>query len=210
MTTKDCGNHGGGGGGGTASRICGVIIGFIIIVLITIFLVWIILQPTKPRFILQDATVYAFNLSQPNLLTSNFQITIASRNRNSRIGIYYDRLHVYATYRNQQITLRTAIPPTYQGHKEDNVWSPFVYGNSVPIAPFNAVALGDEQNRGFVTLIIRADGRVRWKVGTLITGKYHLHVRCQAFINLADKAAGVHVGENAVKYMLINKCSVNV
>ncbi|KFK36489.1 hypothetical protein AALP_AA4G131300 [Arabis alpina] len=209
--TKDCGNHGGGGGGeATVRRLCGAIFAFIIIVLIAIFLVWIILQPTKPRFILQDATVYAFNLSQPNLLTSNFQITIVTRNRNSKIGIYYDRLHVYATYRNQQITLRTAIPPTYQGHKEDNVWSPFVYGNAVPVAPYNAVALGDESNRGSVTLMIRADGRVRWKVGTFITGKYHLHVRCPALINIADKTNGVSVGENAVKYTLDYKCSVNV
>ncbi|CAN8316566.1 unnamed protein product [Cochlearia groenlandica] len=206
--SKDCGKHGGGGGG--ASRICGAIIGFIIIVLITIFLVWIILQPRKPRFILQDATVFSFNLSQPNLLSSNFQVTIATRNPNSRIGIYYDRLHVYATYRNQQITLRTAIPPTYQGHKEDNVWSPFIYGNAVPIAPYNAVALGDEKNRGTVPLIIRADGRVRWKVGTVITGKYHLHVRCEAYINIGDKTNGVLVGENAVKYTYVNKCSVNV
>lgn len=208
--SKDCGKHGGGGGEATVSRICGAIFAFIIIVLITIFLVWIILRPTKPRFILQDATVFAFNLSQPNLLTSNFQVTIATRNPNSKIGIYYDRLHVYATYRNQQITLRTAIPPTYQGHKEDNVWSPFIYGNAVPIAPYNAVVLGDEQSHGLVELIIRADGRVRWKVGTIITGKYHLHARCHAYINLADKANGVLVGENAVKYTMANKCSVNV
>ena len=210
MTTKECGNHGGGGGGGgTACRICGAIIGFIIIVLMTIFLVWIILQPKNPEFILQDTTVYAFNLSQPNLLTSKFQITIASRNRNSNIGIYYDHLHAYASYRNQQITLASDLPPTYQRHKENSVWSPLLYGNQVPIAPFNAVALGDEQNSGVFTLTICVDGQVRWKVGTLTIGNYHLHVRCQAFINQADKAAGVHVGENTVKYTLINKCSVN-
>ncbi|CAH8387330.1 unnamed protein product [Eruca vesicaria subsp. sativa] len=207
--SRDCEKHGG-GGGGTVGRICGAIIGFIIIVLLAILLVWLILQPTKPRFILQDATVFAFNLTQPNLLTSNFQVTLVTRNRNSKIGIYYDRLHVYATYRNQQITYPTAIPPTYQGHKEDSVWSPIIYGNEVPIAPYNAVTLGEEQSRGFVELVIRADGRVRWKVGTLITGKYHLHVRCQAFINLADKSNGAHVGESAVKYTMDYQCSVNV
>ncbi|XP_024004143.1 LOW QUALITY PROTEIN: NDR1/HIN1-like protein 12 [Eutrema salsugineum] len=181
--SKDCEKHGGGDGGeGVATRICGAIIGFIIIVLITIFLVLIILRPTKPRFILQDASVFAFNLSQPKLLTSNLQVRIATHNPNSRIEIYYDRLHVYATYWNQQITLRTAIPPKYQGHKEDNVWSPFIY----------ALALGDEQNRGFVALIIRADGRVRWKVGTLITGKYHLHVRCPSYISATSRTVKRH------------------
>lgn len=59
-------------------------------------------------------------------------------------------------------------------------------------------------------LIIRADGRVRWKVGTFITGKYHLHVKCAAIINFGNKAAGVIVGDNAVKYTFANSCSVSV
>ncbi|CAN8278956.1 unnamed protein product [Cochlearia groenlandica] len=207
--SKDCGNHGG-GKEATVRKLCAVVIAIIIIILITIFLVWVILKPTKPRFILQDATVFAFNVSQPNLLTTNFQITVATRNPNSKIGIYYDRLHVYATYRNQQITLRTAIPPVYQGHKEDNVWSPFVYGTDVPVSPYNAVALEEERGSGIVRLMVRADGRVRWKVGAFITGKYHIHVRCPALINIGNKAAGVIVGDNAVKYSLVTKCSVNV
>ncbi|XP_010556416.1 PREDICTED: NDR1/HIN1-like protein 12 [Tarenaya hassleriana] len=207
--SKDCGNHGL-DNEAKLRRICGGIVFLVVILGFTVLLVWAILRPTKPRFILQDVTVFAFNVSSPNLLTTNFQITAAARNPNSKIGIYYDRLHVYATYRNQQITLRTAIPPTYQGHKEDDVWSPFVYGTSVPIAPYNAVALSDEQSRGFVMLTVRADGRVRWKVGTFITGRYHIHVRCPAYINLWNKAAGTAVGDNAVKYTLVTKCSVNV
>ena len=101
------------------------------------------------------------------------------------------------------LTSQTAINTNW-------MWSPFVYGTAVPIAPYNSVALGEEKDRGFVGLMIRADGTVRWKVRTLITGKYHIHVRCQAFINLGNKAAGVLVGDNAVKYTLANKCSVNV
>ncbi|CAG7890484.1 unnamed protein product [Brassica rapa] len=208
MTSKDCGSH-------THSRrklirrIIWSIIFILFIIFLTILLIWAILQPSKPRFILQDATVYAFNVSgnPPNLLTSNFQITLSSRNPNDKIGIYYDRLDVYATYHSQQITFRTSIPPTYQGHKEVNIWSPFVYGTSVPVAPFNAVSLDGDQDNGAVTLIIRADGRVRWKVGTFITGKYHLYVRCLAYINFGNKAAGVIVGDNAVKYTLTSSCS---
>ncbi|XP_020872156.1 NDR1/HIN1-like protein 1, partial [Arabidopsis lyrata subsp. lyrata] len=181
-------------------------------IFLTILLIWAILQPSKPRFLLQDATVYAFNVSgnPPNLLTSNFQITLSSRNPNDKIGVYYDRLEVYATYRSQQITFRTTIPPTYQGHKEINIWSPFVYGTSVPIAPFNGVGLDEDKDNGAVMLIIRADGRVRWKVGTFITGKYHLHVKCPAYINFGNKAAGVIIGDNAVKYTFTSSCSVSV
>ncbi|GMG98418.1 hypothetical protein Nepgr_000258 [Nepenthes gracilis] len=41
--------------------------------------------------------------------------------------VYYEKLDVYAAYRNQQITLPTLLPPTYQGHKDTVVWSPFLY-----------------------------------------------------------------------------------
>ncbi|KAG7556395.1 Heavy metal-associated domain superfamily [Arabidopsis suecica] len=130
----------------------------------------------------------SFNVSgnRPHL-TSSFKITLSSRNPNDKIGIYYDRLDVYASYGNQQITSPTAMPTTYQGHKEVKDWSPFVGGNSVHLAPYNALNL----EQGTIMLMLHLDGRVRWKVGTFITGKYHLYVRCRAFINIGDSAFGV-------------------
>ncbi|XP_012441579.1 NDR1/HIN1-like protein 1 [Gossypium raimondii] len=209
MTAKDCGNHGK-GRRQRIRRLFGCLLVFLLIVLITILIIWAILRPAKPRFILQDTTVYAFNASTPNFLTSNFQVTVSTRNPNDRIGIYYDRLVIYATYRNQQTTLRTALPPTYQGHNEINVWSPFIYGNMVPIAPDFSVALKSEQAAGTIFMVIKIDGRVRWKVGTFVSGRYHLNVRCPAYITFGSKNNGFSVGENAVKYQLVTRCSVSV
>ncbi|KAJ8754586.1 hypothetical protein K2173_010192 [Erythroxylum novogranatense] len=180
------------------------------IVLLVVLLVWAILRPSKPRFILQDATVYTFNLSAPNLLTSNIQVTVSSRNPNDKIGIYYDRLDIYASYRSQQITLRTAIQPTYQGHKEINVWSPFLFGNNVPVAPYNGLALGQDQSTGTVFLMIKIDGRVRFKVGAFTSGRYHLYVQCPAYLTFGNRNTGIVVGANAVKYQLVTSCSVSV
>ncbi|XP_075638356.1 NDR1/HIN1-like protein 1 [Castanea sativa] len=205
----DCGNH-----GKIRQRrlraFCACFLIFNFILLVTILLVWAILQPTKPKFILQDATVYAFNVTNPNLLTSSFQVTLSSRNPNDKVGVYYDKLDVYAVYRNQQITLRTQIPPTYQGHKDINVWSPYIYGNSVPVSPNNAESLLQDQSSGAVMLLIKADGRVRWKVGSFISGKYHLYVRCPAYITFGTRSTGIVVGHNAIKYQLVQQCSVSV
>ncbi|XAR69820.1 hypothetical protein NMG60_11001545 [Bertholletia excelsa] len=191
-------------------KFCVGLIIFNFILLIVILLIWAILQPRKPRFILQDVTVFAFNVSAPNLLTSNMQVTIYSRNPNDKIGIYYDRLDVYATYQNQQITYYTAIPSVYQGHKDVNVWSPFISGNNVPVAPYNGIALSQDQSDGTIGLLIKIDGRARFKVGTYVSKKYHLHVRCPAFINFGDRpASAIYVG-NAVKYQMFVRCSVSV
>ncbi|KAI4342238.1 hypothetical protein MLD38_026884 [Melastoma candidum] len=188
----------------------GLVIFFIL--LLVVLITFAVLHPHKPRFVLQDATVYAFNVSTypPNLLTSTFQVTILAHNPNDNIAIYYDWLDVYATYHDQQITLRSRIPPTYADHKEDDVWSPFIYGNSIPIAPYNAVLLSQDEGSGTVTVDIKIDGRLRWRVGAVTTGTYHIFVRCPAFISFGRESTGVSTGNNAVKYQLMQSCSVSV
>ncbi|KFK25035.1 hypothetical protein AALP_AA8G058200 [Arabis alpina] len=212
MTSKDCGSHDKDSSRRPKNLRCIIcIIIFLVIILLLILLLWAVLKPSKPHFILQDATVFTFNVTgdPPNLLTSNFQFTLSSRNPNDKIGIYYDRLDVYASYQSQQITYPTSIPPVYQGHKEVNVWSPFVGGKSVSVAPYNALALNQDHTHGGVALLVRIDGRIRWKHGAFTTGKYHLYVRCPAYINFGNSAAGVIVGEHAVKYTLTTTCSVS-
>ncbi|EFH48383.1 hypothetical protein ARALYDRAFT_910523 [Arabidopsis lyrata subsp. lyrata] len=188
ITTKDCGAHH--SHSSSCNRRCVIwpIIIILFLIFLVIFLVWAILHPSKPRFILRDATVVNFNVfGNPPHLTSSFKITLSSRNPNDKIGIYYDRLDVYASYGNQQITSPTAMPTTYQGHKEVKDWSPFVGGNSIHLAPYNALNL----EQGTIMLMLHLNGRVRWKFGTFITGKYHLYVRCRAFINIGNSASGV-------------------
>ncbi|KAI7991595.1 NDR1/HIN1-like protein 1 [Camellia lanceoleosa] len=190
-------------------RIFAGILITLFIILIIVLIIWAILQPKKPQFILQDATVYSFNITAPNFLTSAIQITISSRNPNDQIGVYYDKLDVYATYQNQQITYYTSIPPTYQGHMSVNVWSPFVSGTTVPVAPYNGVALSQDEADGTVNLLFKIDGRVRFKVGTFISAQYPLFVKCPAVITFGSRSTGIVVGD-AVKYQMFQSCSVTV
>ncbi|KAK6942541.1 Late embryogenesis abundant protein, LEA_2 subgroup [Dillenia turbinata] len=209
MSAKDCDHHGG-KKRKIIRRICAGTLIFLFIVLVVVLIVWAVLRPEKPTFVLQDISVYAFNVStNPNLLTSTFQVTISSRNPNDDIGIYYDKLDIYAVYRSQQITLRSGVQPTYEGHKEVNIWSPFIYGTSVPIAPYVAVLLNQDQSIGSVLLTIKVDGRIRWKVGTIVTGQYHLYANCPATITLGSRNTGIVVG-NAIKYTVAQRCDVSV
>ncbi|KAI3822692.1 hypothetical protein L1987_10288 [Smallanthus sonchifolius] len=208
MSVKQCSHH-----GDKKKKIKRIGIGLGIlaaIVLLIFFITWAILQPKKPRFVLQDATIYGFNVSAPILLSSNFQVTVSARNPNSKIGIYYDQLNIFATYHSQQITYFTVIQPVYQGHKDVNIWSPFVYGTNVPVAPYNGAALTQDQSNGAISLVIKLNGRVRWKVGSFISGRFHLHVTCQAYIPFGNKNSGIARVVTGVKYQLAQKCSVNV
>nr|GMD61605.1 protein YLS9-like [Ipomoea batatas] len=139
------------------------------------------------------------------------RVTLASRNPNERIGIYYDRLDVYATYRGQQITLPTLLPVSYQGHKDVTIWSPFLNGNAVPVAPYLGVEISQDQNAGRVLINIRVDGRIRWKVGTFISGRYRLDANCPAYLSFGENYSpnSILVGSTA-KYQLVQNCHVDV
>lgn len=219
MSEKECAHH-------EAKRkrlllIRRILIGtlsFIIVILLIILITWLILRPQTPEFILQDATVFNFNLSTnpPNILSSVFQVTVESNNPNNRIGIYYDRLNIYAVYEDQQITYPFDIQPTYQDTDGVNIWSPFIYGNEIPIAPYIGTQLKmDKDSGGGVMLVVKMDGKVRWKVGLFVSGGYGLHVQCMAYLPFGQKNLGVTVENNGIKYngfkyQLTQDCSVSV
>ncbi|KAJ8749899.1 hypothetical protein K2173_013814 [Erythroxylum novogranatense] len=169
----------------------------VVLVVFAIFLVWIILRPTKPEFVLQDTTLNALNLSQASFLTTSMQITISIRNPNERIGIYYEQVDIYASYRNQQITEATELPPgIYMGHKEITVWSPFLNGN-VPISQYLAAVMSEDFNAGIVLVNIKVSARLKWKVGTWMSGNYHLIVNCPAYFT-SSKRDGFPFGGDKV------------
>lgn len=192
--------------------------GFVIVVLLVVLLVFLILRPSKPSFVLHDITVLALscaaNSSAPGggaALTSSFQVTVAARNPNGLIGVYYDRLVAFAAYRGQQITLRTGLPAAYQGHREVVVWSPFVSGAAVPMGPYLAETLSEDQLAGTVLLSIRLQGNVRWRVSTWVSGNYRLLVNCQAFIPIGKREAGTPTPEgDGIKYDAEHGCTVVV
>lgn len=79
----------------------------------------------------------------------------------------------------------------------------------MPVAPYLAVSLNQDEVAGTVLVNVRVDGRIRWKVGTFVSGKYHLYVNCPAYINFGNKNNAIAVG-SAMKYQLIMDCHVDV
>ncbi|KAJ1264829.1 hypothetical protein BS78_08G032000 [Paspalum vaginatum] len=197
--SKDCGNHGDDDLRRSCRRLVAVLAFLAILVAIIALIVYLVLRPTHPRFFLQDLSLRQLDLSNASAsgaaLSTSLQVTLASRNPNDRVGVYYDRLDVYASYKYQQITVAAALPAVYQGHGDVDVWSPVLSGPDVPFAPYLAEALRQDCGAGYLILQVKVDGRVRWKVGSWISGHYHLFVTCPAFLvtsggNGAPGAAG--------------------
>ncbi|KAM7463615.1 hypothetical protein LguiA_031736 [Lonicera macranthoides] len=155
---------------------------FLLSLLSLILLIWFILHPTKPEFALKEADIYQLNLSGSHLLNSSVQFTLLSKNPNQKVGIYYEELQVYASYKGQQITVDTSLPPFYQGHQDSNLLSASLIGNALPVAPSFGYEVGRDQTSGQLALSLKVNGRIRWKVGTWVSGRYRLNVNCIAIM----------------------------
>ncbi|KAG6479300.1 NDR1/HIN1-like protein 26 [Zingiber officinale] len=176
------------------------------------FLVWFILHPSKPEFYLKDASVFQLSLggaaTTPRFLNSTIITTIVSKNPNARVGIYYDQMRTYAAYKGQQITGDVVLPPFFQGHQEVNVLSAALQGAGLPVAPsFGYEVERDQKTAGKMSLRLRMDGRLRWKVGMWVSGPYRVDVNCVAVI-LFRSAADSDSGPMGL--VQASQCSTNI
>jgi hypothetical protein len=167
-------------------RFCAALVAIILLVLLIVLIVWLVLRPSKPRFFLNDVSIVCINVTSSSYLTVTMQATLASRNPNERVGIYYDRADVFAEYRGMQITVPTALPVAYQGHLDASVWSPFLSGANVPLPAYVAEALAQDETAGYLLVSIRLQASIRWKAGAFITSHYDLRVRCPALLTVND------------------------
>ncbi|XP_031393357.1 NDR1/HIN1-like protein 26 [Punica granatum] len=149
-------------------------------VLALIFLIYIILHPAKPQFSLCQADLYKLDLTlgPAHFLNSSIQLTLQSKNPNTKVGIYYDELQAYASYKGQQITVDSPIPPFYQGHGESNTLSASLAGSELPVGPSFGYEVGKDQTAGKLVLNLKVNGRIRWKVGMWVSARYRLNVDC--------------------------------
>ncbi|RAL48233.1 hypothetical protein DM860_005657 [Cuscuta australis] len=175
------------------------------VLLVGFVIVWAVLQPHKPSFIVRSATVRALNLSIPHIFSPDLEVKLAFHNRNRRIGIYYGEATVYATYRDRRITYNTHLPPVSQGVRAKDVWSFPLYGNNDPMDTDTGTHLIPDQQVGEAEIDIKIFGSVKWRVGWYVSNRYNLHVTCQATIPIAGDLA-----RTGATSPLFQPCAVNV
>lgn len=166
-----------------------VISTFLFSLLSLAILIWLILRPSRPQFYLKETDIYQLNLTSPHLLNSSIQITLVTHNPNKKVGVYYDQLQAYATYKGQQITVGSSLPPFYQGHEDSNVLSASLMGSWVPVSPSFGYQVGRDQLSGKMVMGLKLNGLLRWKVGSWVSGRNRFNVDCVALLPYATNAA---------------------
>ncbi|KAF5816467.1 hypothetical protein HanXRQr2_Chr03g0134611 [Helianthus annuus] len=187
---------------------CFCVLIFIFIIIIVFIYMLILLPVPSPTFTLNDVKLYTFNLS--TTLTSNFQITISSKNQDYDTAFHFDRLNVSASYRSQQITLPTMIPMSYLHAPYVTIWSPYLNGTEVPLSPELVVALAQDQTAGTMLINVEVTGRLSWK---FCFYSFHcgLKVNCPAYVMFGNNNDSNYVVGSAVKHPFSHEeCDIEV
>lgn len=172
--------------------ICTFIPIFLLLAGVTLLILWLIYRPYNPQFTVVGATIYDLNVSSSlSLLTTTMQFTILTRNPNKKVSIYYDKLSVFVSYRNQAITSHVMLPPLYS-HKHCTVALSPVLGSGAPVPVSVEVVNGliMDERCGVVGLTVVLLGRIRWKAGAIKTGHYGLYVKCDVLVGSKKGFAG--------------------
>ncbi|CAN0916900.1 NDR1/HIN1-like protein 1 [Linum grandiflorum] len=167
------------------------IIAIATLIILFVVIMCLVFRPSKPTFHLQDTTLNAFTITESNrLLTISLQVTLSSRNPSRHVGIEYVRMGTYLSYRGQDITMHVELPQGYLGTKESLEWSPFLSGESVLFSPEMAALVGQDLNTGVLQVELKVYGKIRWKVGTMVTRQKHMDVNCPAYLTAPGGIVG--------------------
>lgn len=97
-----------------------------------------------------------------------------------------------------------------------DVWSPYLSGDGIPIAPYLGQMLMEDEADGYFFLWVKIEGKLKWRIGSWTSGFYHLLVNCPAYL-LFDRSGGSSnsVGDGAgsavgIKFQQVSTCSVDV
>lgn len=150
---------------------------FFTAILLLSLAIWVIVRPSKPHFSLQQVDIFQLTLSGPHI-NSSIQLTLLSKNPNQKVAIYYDDFQVFATYRGQQITSYTSVPPFFQDHQETNLLTASLVGNGMLVSPSLGYEMGRDIAVGRLVLNVKVSGKLRWKVVTWVSGHYGFSVNC--------------------------------
>ncbi|KAK1422864.1 hypothetical protein QVD17_18153 [Tagetes erecta] len=159
--------------------IATTIVIILILIAITSLILWLLYNPHKPKFTVVAATAYG-NTSPP--VTTAMQVTIITRNPNTRVSIHYDRLVTFLSYQNRPVTPPLMLPPLH--HARDS---------TVAVTPTWPVTVdelvGDDV--GMVSLKVVLNGSLRYKYGSMWKSRRkNVYVECDVLVGLKKGVLG--------------------
>ncbi|KAG2297621.1 hypothetical protein Bca52824_044290 [Brassica carinata] len=145
---------------------CAAIFSILVLLGIIALILWLVYRPHKPRLTVVGAAIYDLNFTAPPLISTSVQFSVLARNPNRR------------------------LPPLRLGHKSTVVIAPVLGGAGVPVSPEVANGLKSDEAYGLVSMRVVVTGRLRWKAGAIMTGRYGFYATCGVWMRFNRSSNG--------------------
>ncbi|XP_020080574.1 NDR1/HIN1-like protein 10 [Ananas comosus] len=140
-----------------------LIFSIVVILGIIVLVVWLVIRPYGLKAHAESAALTQFALSSSNTLDFNLTVDIAVRNRNKRIGIYYDYIESQAFYDGDRFGFEL-LPPFYQGHKTTSEIKPAFQGTQLMLGNSVSTTYNTEKGKGFYNVDVKVYTKLRLKI----------------------------------------------
>ncbi|KAL2536187.1 Late embryogenesis abundant (LEA) hydroxyproline-rich glycoprotein family [Forsythia ovata] len=144
---------------GIVRYIAMVLITLIILASLIVLINWLLVQPKKLKYSMEDGSVSGYNLSNDHHFNATFHLVLLANNPNKRVSLRYDKIEVSVLYEDQKLSVNN-ISPFYQPRK--NVTHPNVNLEAKNVTLYEAVArdLKMERTSGNVELDVKGENQV--------------------------------------------------
>ncbi|CAH9097394.1 unnamed protein product [Cuscuta epithymum] len=174
----------------------GMLFAFVVVGGIILLVIWLAIRPHRPVYSVVKATVHSYNLTDSdNRLTADFSFTIKAYNRNRRTSIKYKPLQARLYFGNEEIAVATTAP--FRQPPRDVTYLPL----SLQAKNVGLDGVKDFKNQrtaGKVELVVKLNGRVRFKTGAWKWYHRRIKVTCKPTVMSYSsdnfKEARCHVG----------------
>ncbi|XAR64775.1 hypothetical protein NMG60_11008604 [Bertholletia excelsa] len=188
-----------GGGCGCCGCLCGclftllceILLSIIVVVGLAAFCFWLIFRPNRVKFHVTDASLSQFDFNTTtNNLRYNMSLTLAIRNPNKYIGIYYNQIEARAFYEGQRFDSIT-FPSFYQGHENTTNLNLVFDGQQYVLLQGNDLSdFNSDKSSGSYSIRVKLYLRVKFKLRAVKTPRFKPRIKCKFDVPLNGKASG--------------------
>ncbi|XP_052181943.1 NDR1/HIN1-like protein 12 [Diospyros lotus] len=157
--------------------VCTIFLGFLLLVSILAFILWLSIRPHRPWIYIRDFWVPG--LTHPDGFdNANVNFHLSARNPNHMIGVYYDAMRVTLTYRYRTLGGAKLLAPFYVPPDNTTVLHGVFSGSMMGVNKRRWMEFQADRRRGEVTFRLKITSTIRFRVFQRQTSRRKMHSIC--------------------------------
>ncbi|KAK8582240.1 hypothetical protein V6N12_072431 [Hibiscus sabdariffa] len=152
------------------------LLALIVVVGLAVLITWLVINPKKWVYTLENGSVQNFNLTN-NHLNATFDFVLRAHNPNRRLSVYYDHIESTVTYEDQTIAFNT-MDPFFQPHRNVSRVKSKLVALNLAMSPSTSKDLMIEKTSREIQVDVHYKTRIRLKLGRWKSSHRTLRIVC--------------------------------